>query len=220
MGLKPENDGIVPKQACLRLDIGGEWTTRDFLALFSSLDRLYFVVYRFRTEGLPVRRGQADVGNVLGRVTRGRVAPLTVDSVNYSSPGTINLLGVGEFLEQVREFIKDMRGRNRQEREMQEAAIADARWSLEQKKHMGKVDHQLAQTRLVSEMLDLAERLQVTPGEAHRYVQRALEEPADALAELIGDGKLLGVDGISLNPLKKMAELPPGDGYESSPPEE
>lgn len=59
---------------------------------------------------------------------------LRLARARMASPGDISFEGSGEVVEQVREFVKDIRGRNRQEREMADVAIERERVRLRRDK--------------------------------------------------------------------------------------
>ncbi len=59
---------------------------------------------------------------------------LRLARARMASPGDISFEGSGEVVEQVREFVKDVRGRNKQERDMAEVAIERERVRLRRDK--------------------------------------------------------------------------------------
>jgi hypothetical protein len=69
--------------------------------------------------------------NIDGLDERGR---LRLARARMASPGEISFEGSGEVVEQVREFVKDVRGRNRQEREMSQLQIERERIQLQRDK--------------------------------------------------------------------------------------
>lgn len=101
---------------------------------------------------------------------------LRLAHAQMASPGDISFEGSGEVVEQVREFVKDLRGRNRQEREMADVAIERER------------------VRLRRDKLDLAREYLSTFGSVPRDVLDDLGiqalRGAAALMELDRDGKL------------------------------
>jgi hypothetical protein len=95
---------------------------------------------------------------------------LTIDVVRISSPGIVSFQGLGEAIQQVREFVKDVWFRNRQEKELGRLEIAR--------------QHLLLQ-REYGDLLS---------GPANKIAVAALEQ-ADALERLELEEKLVDVPG-------------------------
>jgi hypothetical protein len=93
---------------------------------------------------------------------------LTIGSVRISSPGWFSFQGLGEPLRELREFIKDLSYRNKQEAELGSLEIA--------RQHL----------QLQSDYADLLS------GPANRLPIAALEQ-ADVLEQLESEGKLVNV---------------------------
>lgn len=97
--------GIRPERVRAELSSGFNLPSREEVAYFSIL---YEERFSIRPE-----------------------ARLSVDSILMSSPGSINLLGLGDLVLQIRHLIKDLRFRNSQEEELGRLAIARQRLTLQ-----------------------------------------------------------------------------------------
>lgn len=177
----------------LTVEVAGEWTSGDFASFFAALDRLYVVVYRFRKDGLPLRLDARGEVTGLGRITRAGVPPLSVGSVSYASPGTIALLGLGDVIEQLRELLKDLWGRNQQEKASFALELEGRRAELDHADRMRDLEYLLARAFVVREMRDAGRLAGVPPEELEGYVRRALSEAVESLDELVAAGKVTAV---------------------------
>lgn len=178
--------------ASLTIEVAGEWSSGDFGAFFGALDRLYVTLYRFRRDGLPVRREQGKVTG-LGRITRAGVPPLSVDAVRYASPGAVSLLGVGEIIEQLRELIKDLWGRNRQEKATRALELEARRDEVRHGHRMRDLEYLRLRAAVAQEMWEAGEAAVVPRDELEGYLRRGLTDAVESLDELVASGQLTAV---------------------------
>jgi hypothetical protein len=104
---------------------------------------------------------------------------LTIGKVRIGSPGWISFQGLGEPIQQLREFIKDILYRNRQERERGDMA-------LEQERELHRLEIARQHLQLQREYGD------VLAGPANRIPVAALKQ-SDVIERLALEGKLIDV---------------------------
>lgn len=177
----------------LTVEVAGEWTSSDFVSFFAAVDRLYVVLYRFGREGLPLRPGPPGELTGLGRITRAGVPPLSVGSVSYASPGTISLLGLGDVIEQLRELLKDLWGRNRQEKAGFALCLEARRAELDHAERMRDLEYLVARAAVVREMREAGRMAEVSAEELEDYLRRAFGDAVESLEELVEAGKVTAV---------------------------
>lgn len=124
-------------------------------------------------------------------VVRSAAIGLLVSSVRYSSPGGINFQGLGEPLQQLREFIKDIAyGRNRAEAEQRDLENRRLR-SETRLADLGVEEKQLdIVAKKAALLLDLGVSREVV---AHAVLNQEHIRSIEALAD---EGKLTRVDNI------------------------
>jgi hypothetical protein len=91
------------RRRVLNVAIDGDWSGNDFSALFEIVSSLYFLCLPY---------DDFDVVDTEFGVVLEPSSSLRVMSIKYGSPGQINLLGLGEVMKQIKEFIMYMMDRD------------------------------------------------------------------------------------------------------------
>jgi hypothetical protein len=156
---------VKVREVVLNIGIDEDWTTDDFATLFQLLSTLYNFL---APSGEPVLASSTS-GVII------RFSSLKVLSIKYGSPGKISLLGVGEAMKQIKEFLMYLMDRDlhREERSLKNRVL-EARARREEL--FNTLSHSLARWNDMEAALGLGLRQAKSEQERLAIGQQALEK--------------------------------------------
>ncbi|MCL2443318.1 MAG: hypothetical protein FWD13_07615 [Treponema sp.] len=129
----------------LSIDLNNKWSLIDFEKLIHSLNNIYFIFYICNELIESINSNNGKIYILHRKIKFNRINFLTyikkrkntciktesliIKRIHMESPGDIVLEG-GSFLKEVREFIKDMLFRNKQEKEIGELNILEKKLQI------------------------------------------------------------------------------------------
>lgn len=202
----------------LILRIDNIWEPHDFVQVLSCVESMYYKL-NDRSYRIPGRRyafdfGQPDlfepnfpievsyaqslerINRILAERARFEMSPqdrLLVSRIQYASPGSIDLLGIGKACDSIANAIGRIvsyydERHIRRERDKQ-ATLETDRKSIETEK-----DQETLRSLKISNARNMLELERDFPDEAREHLLPLLVRDQDGLSELIADGRLVGVE--------------------------
>jgi hypothetical protein len=198
----------------LTLKIKGRWEPQDFIATLRSIESFYYKLalhrsrwfpeppywledhyYLFRSDNVPFELLLDQVNQRLldrARYETPAEQRLAVRRIRYASPGAIDLLGVGKVVEVISDSIGRMKvyyddKKLRRERDTQAAL------DTELKRLQVEKERESIQSIKIKNAKDALDLLDSHP-QAHEALVPLLVRDQDALADLIGQRKLISAN--------------------------
>lgn len=115
-------------------------------------------------------------------------------SIAYSSPGGINLEGLGEAIDAIRGLLKDILGGHFQNLKAASIDISIKEESHRHQRHINSLEEIRSQIKLADEIAKLMRKHGYSDDEVKGFVRRGFLEPSADLARLSQQGKLSGLE--------------------------
>jgi hypothetical protein len=199
----------------LRLNIDGAWEPEDFIDLLRDVESLY---YKAAANGISRRSPffflagfylstsfteQIDVQNRYLLAEARSVAPkdsrLWVVRIEYGSPGSVDLLGLGKIVEVIGNiicaFAKYLADRPIQRERARQAALETERKAIEVER-----DRESLRTMKIENAFKLLELNKNIPPELRDVIIPLFARDQDSLIRLVADGKLLDAQIVGTAP--------------------
>lgn len=170
------------EQTEIGFDATEDWSVEDFYNFFHQLNILYnrlYVLQEIKESGKKKKLKYALYGSLSS--VKGN-DQLIVKSIEIHSPGDFNLLGVDKVIKQLRESLKDIMFKNRQERESGDE-------ELRHKKVMNSLKESAGMQKILSNQITVMKQLNYDQEQIDIGV-KALGDPIAQLAEISSDRKV------------------------------
>ena len=200
----------------LRLEIDGQWDPEDFIEVLTGLESMYYkaVARQLLPHDLPLRwfarsspaisfEDDLDLSNSWllswARIISPRDSRLSINQVQYASPGAIDFAGVGKAFEAIEGIIDRLiklftERRLRQERNKQ-ASIETARQQVGLEK-----DHESLRAQKIENARSLLALQRDYPDAPDELLLALISRDQDRLIPRIAEGKIVGVRTIGREP--------------------
>ena len=186
-----------PIDPTLKVLIGGDWSAHDFAVFFLAIDKLYAAVEM-------TARVATEKKLNLSTIRRHEKNAPSIISITYSSPGSINLEGLGEAIDAIRRLMKDILGGHFQDLKMTGLDIAEKEERLRHLKQTNSVEELRTGLQFADEVVSLMRAHGFSDEEMQSFIRRGFELPCTDLLRLYHQGKLTGInDTQSLPPTEE-----------------
>jgi len=170
------------EQTEIGFDATENWSVEDFYNFFHQINILYnrlYVLQEMKDSGKKKKLKYALYGS-LSRVKS--EDQLIVKSIEIHSPGDFNLLGVDKVIQQLRETLKDVLFRNRQERESSDE-------DLRHKKAMNSLKEKAGMQKILNNQITLMKQLNYDQEQIEIGI-KALGDPIAQIGQISSDRKV------------------------------
>jgi hypothetical protein len=192
-----EASDLKPIDLSLKVLIDGDWSAHDFAVFFLAIDKLYAAV------NMTVRVATEKRLN-LSTIRRHEKNTASITSISYSSPGLINLEGLGEAIDAIRRLLKDVLGGHFQDLKTTSLDIAEKEEKLRHLKQANRLEELRTGLQFADEAASLMRAHGYSDEDVQSFVHRGFDLPCTDLLRLYQQGKLTGITDIqSLPPTKE-----------------